>query len=156
MIYVELEDGHGNTVEMVEVDTPVEAERVVREMAEKLVVWDDSRYDGPDAFQPGVLRWYADAPKTEAPKPTVVIIEHPDLDPDYYAVGDVEVIYTSSYPTTYYAADDRRDGEYDDYAAGKRQLADDLDALPGGADAAAALRRLADDYDQAAEADDQT
>lgn len=86
-------------------------------------------------------------------KPIVVIIENPDADPDYYTIGDVDVIYESSYPTTHWAADDRRADGYADYAAENRERADRLDALPGGANAAAALRRLADDYEQAVKND---
>lgn len=58
MIYVELQDGNGNTVELTEVDTPAEAEKAVRELAAKVVVFDDERYDGPRALQPGSLHWY--------------------------------------------------------------------------------------------------
>lgn len=80
-------------------------------------------------------------------KPTVVVIENPENDPDTYIMGNIEVIELSSYPATQWAHQERDD--LTEYPGDMRTIADGVQHLPGdGPRLAERLRWLADEYDR--------
>jgi hypothetical protein len=81
-------------------------------------------------------------------RPIVLVVENPNEDPDVYLFGDVDHWEVSSYPTSKYAAAERKSGELDDYPGALRRMADGAE-LRGAAEIATALRGLASTFDAA-------
>lgn len=88
----------------------------------------------------------------DQPLPLVLVIENPEEDPTIVSSNSVEIWEESSYPSTKFAYSDRKDGQYDDYPGGCRQMADEADRR-GEHAIAEALRDLARSFEETVEAD---
>jgi hypothetical protein len=87
-----------------------------------------------------------------SPLPIVLVVEVPDEDPWVVSHGDVETWDASAFPISSYAYSERADGEYDDYPASMRTMADEADRR-GATMVAMQLRDLAQRFETVVEND---